>query len=106
MVVGTPVVATNGRISNLVDEPNEADEHPWGGDEEPSDGPQTVTTPFDDPIIVGGKYYFLEVTIKGTWLNIRQILWDVTVDRNPEIKQGTEATPIPTNNNNDQGARN
>jgi hypothetical protein len=97
-VAGTGVMAHDGRISNIIEDPGEADEHPWGGGNEYTDGPSLVSTQIDGPSFLNGRYFFLGVTIKHSWTGIRHFIWD----RIPEdTKSDTQTTPIPANNNND-----
>ena len=76
-VAGTGVMAHNGRISNLIDNPSEADEHPWGGGNEYTDDPVLSASPIEDPSLIDSKYYFLGWTIKYSWISIRNFLMEI-----------------------------
>lgn len=103
IAVGNPVMSHDGRISNIIDEPGEADEHPWGGENQMTDGPQLVSTSIEDPFVDAGKFYFIRITVKGFWVSIRGIFWDTQEDGKPRAS----ATLLPTDNNTTQpGARN
>ncbi len=72
LVVGTPAVANDGRIPNVIDP---GDEHPWGGDqihEGDGDGMgplQTVVHP-----IIGNFNFFSRLALAYTWRTVSQRL--------------------------------
>jgi hypothetical protein len=106
-VVGTGVMAHNGRISNVIDDPSEADEHPWGGGNSYTDDPVLTASPIDDPALIDSKYYFLGITIKHSWLSIRDFLMENIGAF--DVKSSGESTPLPADNDTnttDQGTRN
>ena len=109
IAVSVPALAHSGRISNVIDDPAEADEHPWGGGNENTDDPQFTTSPVDDPLLIPGPNYFIEITVKHFWINIRNFVWDNNQSQSPESKRDTGAIPLDFDNevsNTDQGARN
>ena len=109
--LGTGVTAHDGRISNIILEPEEVDEHPWGGEHELIDEPQLAPDPTFNPYGGNIEYLFIRIAIKHYWLNVKDSFRDLL---NPgEIDGGTitniqNITTSSDNNtyNNDQGARN
>lgn len=107
--VSVPAVAHSGRISNVIDDPDETDEHPWGGGNENSDDPQFTTDPIDNPLLVSGPNYFIHVTLMHSWFSIRNFFWEINQSQNPEPKRDSGPIPLDIENNTDntdQGARN
>lgn len=104
MVVGIPVTAHDGRISNIIDNPGEADEHPWGGEHQATDDPELQVMSYDGTIKVNSRYFFIQLTAQYYWIGISHIIWDRTII----INIGTDDKIIPEDNTNvtNQGVRN
>jgi hypothetical protein len=108
--VGTTVMAHNGRISNLIFDPNESDEQTWGGDHRFIDDPELVSIPIDDAFIGDGQSLFIRLTIIRSWSGLRHIIGGFLSSGNDRdsVRRGAEVTPIPEDNNGnstDQGVR-
>lgn len=109
--VGTGVMAHDGRISNIILEPDEVDEHPWGGENELTDGPQLVPSSATNPFIDDLNFLFIRITIKHYWLSVKHTFGDLLdsgqIDNGTVNGSQTITTPSDNNTNNtDQGARN
>ena len=105
MAVGIPVLAHDGRISNLIDDPGEVDEHPWGGEHQVIDDPQLTPQKSDDLILDSGKFFFVKWTFHYYWISIRPIFLDTTSEEIPgtDVKHDTQTTPTPMSNDNNNG---
>jgi hypothetical protein len=109
LAVSVPALAHSGRISYLIDHPEEADEHPWGGGNENSDDPQLSIRPVEDPSLVQGRYYFIGIAVKYYWINVRNFIFENNQNQIPGTKSGTGAIPLELDNDTDNtstGVRN
>jgi len=109
VVICMPVSASDGRISNTIEEPDRYDEHPWGGDHytPPDPDPDKVAIP--DTFGDSGPLFFVRLGIHQTWLSVRNIFWNPARHHrlNIENQGGVQSTPIPDQSViTDQGARN
>jgi hypothetical protein len=108
--VAAPVMATDGRIGNIIADPNDGDEHPWGGDHEAID-PTPALSADQWPLIYSGQSFFIKLSVSHYWMSVRQLFWEITVDTQPATGEttGTTTTSMPINNDpaiTNQGARN
>lgn len=104
----TPAMAHSGRISNLINEPEEADEHPWGGGNEGGDGPESVYATVQGPVSVFSNDAMISFGLNFMWISIKHIFWtpDVTSQPGIDSKSGGSAVHIPgipNNNNSNSG---
>ncbi len=109
VVICMPVSASDGRISNTIDEPGRYDEHPWGGDHYAPPDPEPDKVAIPDTFGDSGPLFFVHLGIHQTWLSVRNIFWNPSKHHrlNIEIKRGGQSTPMPNQNvTNDPGARN
>jgi len=100
MAVGFPVLAHDGRIPNVIYDPGEGDEHPWGGDHRFVEDPEFNAQPLPDPYAEEGSFFFIRVAVYGSWSRLAGIVWEFSV--------GNDNTDIPAtidNNTNVQGTR-
>ena len=106
----TPVMAHDGRISNLIEEPEEADEHPWGGGNEGT-GPEAVYASINGPISIFSNDAMVSFGLNFMWISIKYVFWAPDAGPQPggDTKLGGSALPIPGSTNNDNsnfGSRN
>jgi len=109
--VGTGVMAHDGRISNIIMEPDEVDEHPWGGENQLIDEPDLVASPTFDPFVDDVQFLFIRMTIKHYWFSVKHTFNDFMgagrINNGTITDTQTITTPSDNNTNNtDQGARN
>ena len=104
MAVGIPVVAHDGRISNLINDPG--DEHPWGGDHQVIDNPQLAPQKSGDLFIGSRTFFFIKLTVEHYWISVRHIFQDITNEETSgtDVKHDTQTSPtLMTNDNNTNG---